>query len=417
MSLFFYDTCSLMHLQEEAFKEKFYISNITLYELESIKESNFKDEETKYQARKLLKLLKEYREKYQVIQYQDSFDTITPIPFIPQNTNSLNDAKIVQCALNVKDNIIFVTDDNSCYGVASDAGLKVMDSLGMETTEYQGFIEVKLTSDDDMAEFYESLDKTKIPKNKYNLINNQYIILKDKDNNIIDKYKWFNNRYTRLDDDLKFCSRQFGTIKPYDDYQRLAFDSLKHNQLTMLCGKAGTGKSLIALGFLFQQLERGEIDRIIIFCNTVATKGSAKLGYYPGSRTEKLLDSQIGNMLISKFGDRYVIDEMIDKGKLILLPISDIRGYDTTDMRAGVYITEAQNLDIELMKLSLQRIGEDSICILDGDYNAQVDLSLYAGNNNGLKRVSKIFKGQKFFGQINLQNIYRSKIAEVADLM
>lgn len=416
MSLFFYDTCSLMNLQEEAFKEKFYISNITLYELENIKEANFKDEETKYQARKLLKLLKEYREKYQVIQYQDSFDTITPIPFIPQNTNSLNDARIVQCALNVDDDIIFVTDDNSCYGVASDAGLKVKDSIGMETAEYKGFVEIKLTSDDDLAEFYESFDKTKIPKNKYNLIDNQYIIIKDKDNNIIDKYKWLNGKYNKIHF-IDFCSRDFGVVKPLDDYQELAFDSLSYNQLTLLCGKAGTGKSLIALGYLFQQLERGEIDKIIIFCNTVATKGSAKLGYYPGTRTEKLLDSQIGNMLISKFGDRLFVEKMINDCKLILLPISDIRGYDTTNMRAGVYIPEAQNLDIELMKLSLQRIGEDSICILDGDYNTQVDLSLYAGSNNGLKRVSKIFKGQKFFGQVNLQRIYRSQIAAVADLM
>lgn len=416
MSLFFYDTCSLMNLQEEAFREKFYISNITLYELENIKEANFKDEETKYQARKLLKLLKEYREKYQIIQYQDSFDTTTPIPFIPQNTNSLNDARIVQCALNVDDDIIFVTDDNSCYGVASDAGLDVKDSIGMETAEYKGFIEVKLTSDDSLSEFYESLDRNKNPKNKYNLVDNQYIIIKDKDDNILSKYKWLNKRYNDVPF-VDFNSRIFGQVKPLDTYQELAFDSLSCNQLTLLGGKAGTGKSLIALGYLFQQLERGRIDKIIIFCNTVATKGSAKLGYYPGTRTEKLLDSQIGNMLISKFGDRVFVEEMINKGKLVLLPISDIRGYDTTGMQAGIYIPEAQNLDIELMKLSLQRIGEDSICILDGDYNTQVDSSLYAGSNNGLKRVSKIFKGHKFFGQVNLQRIYRSQIAAVADLM
>ena len=416
MSLFFYDTCSLMNLQEEAFKEEFYISNITLYELENIKEANFKDEETKYQARKLLKLLKEYREKYQVIQYLDSFDTETPIPYIPQNINSLNDARIVQCALHVKNDIIFVTDDNSCYGIAVNAGLKVQDSDGRQAIEYLGFLEIKLTSEDSLSEFYESLDRNKNPKNKYNLVDNQYIIIKDKDDNILSKYKWLNKRYNDVPF-VDFNSKIFGQIKPLDTYQELAFDSLANNQLTLLCGKAGTGKSLIALGYLFQQLERGRIDKIIIFCNTVATKGSAKLGYYPGTRTEKLLDSQIGNMLISKFGDRMFVEEMINKGKLVLLPISDIRGYDTTGMQAGIYIPEAQNLDIELMKLSLQRIGEDSICILDGDYNTQVDLSLYAGSNNGLKRVSKIFRGQDFFGQVNLQNIYRSKIAAVADLM
>ena len=115
---------------------------------------------------------------------------------------------------------------------------------------------------------------------------------------------------------------------------------------------------------------------------------------YPGSRTEKLLDSQIGNLLESKLGDRIAVERLIDDGQLVLLPMSDIRGYDTTGMNAAIYISEAQNLDIELMRLALQRIGEDSICILDGDSNTQVDLSMYAGDNNGMRRVSKIFRGQ-----------------------
>ena len=97
--------------------------------------------------------------------------------------------------------------------------------------------------------------------------------------------------------------------------------------------------------------------------------------------------------------------------------MSDIRGFDTSGMKAGIYITQAQNLTIELLKLALQRIGKDSICILDGDNKAQVDLSLYAGNNNGLKRVSEVFRGQDFYGEIMLQDIHRSKIAQVANNM
>ena len=102
----------------------------------------------------------------------------------------------------------------------------------------------------------------------------------------------------------------------------------------------------------------------------MATKNSAKLGYYPGTRDEKLLDSQIGNLLSSKFGGRMVVEHMIQSEKLVLLPMSDIRGYDTSGMKAGIYISEAQNMDVELMKLTLQRIGEDSICIIDGDCKA-----------------------------------------------
>ena len=97
--------------------------------------------------------------------------------------------------------------------------------------------------------------------------------------------------------------------------------------------------------------------------------------------------------------------------------MSDIRGYDTTRMNAGLYITEAQNLDIELMRLALQRVGEDSICILDGDDQAQVDLSIYGGTNNGLRRVSEIFRGADFYGEVTLQKIHRSRIAELAQLM
>ena len=135
---------------------------------------------------------------------------------------------------------------------------------------------------------------------------------------------------------------------------------------------------------------------------------------YPGSRTEKLLDSQIGNLLESKLGDRVAVERLIDDGQLVLLPMSDIRGYDTTGMNAAIYISEAQNLDIELMRLALQRIGEDSICILDGDSNAQVDLSMYAGDNNGMRRVSKVFRGADFYGEVTLLNIHRSKIAQLA---
>lgn len=135
----------------------------------------------------------------------------------------------------------------------------------------------------------------------------------------------------------------------------------------MVKGPAGTGKTFLSLGYLMHLLEKGKIDKIIVFCNTVATKNSAKLGYYPGTRNEKLLDSQIGNLLISKLGDRYAVEDLIETGKLVLLPLSDIRGYDTSGMNAGIYISEAQNMDISLMKLTLQRIGEDSVCIIDGD--------------------------------------------------
>ena len=138
---------------------------------------------------------------------------------------------------------------------------------------------------------------------------------------------------------------------------------------------------------------------------------------YPGSKNEKLLDSSIGNMLSSKLGGRIAVEQLIAQNKLELLPLSDLRGFDTTGMNCDVYIAEAQNTDIELMKLALQRIGEDSICIIDGDFNTQVDMTQYAGINNGMRRASEVFRGEDLYGEVELKNIYRARIADIAERM
>jgi predicted ribonuclease YlaK len=69
------------------------------------------------------------------------------------------------------------------------------------------------------------------------------------------------------------------------------------------------------------------------------------------------------------------------------------------------------------MKLALQRIGKDSICIIDGDCNTQVDDIHFAGSSNGMRRASKVFRGKKVYGEVTLKNIYRSEIASIAEEM
>ena len=403
----FFDTCALLDLQGEIFKSGFYISNITIAELEQIKTSGTRDEEIKWKARQLIRLLQEHEGEYDIIIYDPSWSYLEEF-----SLPSGNDSKIVVSAYHCDqtEEIVFVTSDIVCQKMAEVVGLITEFVMDSAEDGYTGYKIIQL-NDNNLADFYSNIKYNNI--NKYDLLTNQYLIIKDKDGNIVDKYKWYKTCYQ----EIKFLaaeSKMFGKVAPKDDLQLFALNSFANNQMTMLRGPAGTGKSLLSLGFLFSQLEQGKIDKIIIFCNTVATKGSAKLGFYPGSRTEKLLDSQIGNFLISKLGDRVAVEQMIDNGSLLLLPLSDIRGFDTSGMNAGIYITEAQNLDIELMKLALQRIGEDSICILDGDDSTQVDMSLYAGANNGMKRVSTVFRDHDFYGEITLNKIYRSKIAELA---
>lgn len=407
----FYDTCALLTSYKEIFnsEEKFYISNITINELENIKTAFNKDENIKYDARQVLHLLEKYEDKYKIIIYRSSWDQW----FNEYDLPITNDSKIIVSAFVTPDSEL-VTNDLSCKAIAKSIKLKTSYQKQDNENEYTGFLEIQL-NEEELAEFYSNEVFTL--NNKYNLLLNQYLIIKDNLNiNVVDTYKWTTKGYEKVPF-RKTESKLFGktVAKDKDIYQHIALDSLFSNQINMLRGPAGSGKSYLAFSYMFHLLEEGKISKIIVFCNTVATKGSAKLGFYPGSRTEKLMDSQIGNFLISKLGDRTAVERLIEDESLVLLPMSDIRGYDTSGMNAAVYITEAQNLDIELMKLALQRIGEDSICILDGDSNAQVDLAMYAGSNNGMRRVCEVFKGEEIFGTVTLQTIKRSKIAELAD--
>ena len=410
----FYDTCSLLLAGETLFDkgEKFLISSVTIKELERIKTSANKDADVKYSARLLQHLLRAHQDMYEIITHTLEHET-----WIQQlGLDTTDDTCILSDAIwanNVKypDEVIFVTNDLALANMANlHFGDGNLESIEEEQDDYFGYKEIYPT-EQELENFYQNPNY-----NHYNLYVGQYLILRDSANQIIDVRVWtgVEHRYLRFGD---FNSQWFGKVKPYngDIYQKLLFDSLSNNKITLVKGPPGSGKTMVSLAFLMSKLEHGELDKIVIFCNTVATANSAKLGFYPGSRDEKLLDSQIGNLLTSKFGGREGVDRLINEGKIILLPLSDIRGYDTSGMRAGVYISEAQNLDRTLMKLALQRIGEDSLCIIDGDEKSQVDLPVYAGVNNGMRRASKVFRGAPIYGEVALKTIFRSQISRIAE--
>lgn len=411
----FYDTCSLLKKVDNLFEEGIgtCISSITLKELEVIKTASNKDVDVKYAARKLLHLLNENPDKYEVIIFKNNYLQKIEEASLPIT----DDSRILACALacrEEKPNVIFVTNDMALKSIAR----LFFDEDHIETVDedfndgYTGHMKITL-SEEAMSMFYSCPQM-----NMFDLEVNQYATIWDENGNMVDTVYWNGEKFERVNYSC-FDSQWFGKVKPIagDPYQLMACDSFKRNKITLIKGPAGSGKTYLSLGFLLHQLEKGKIDKIIVFCNTVATKNSAKLGYLPGTRDEKLLDSQIGNLLISKLGSRMAVEKFIEDEKLLLLPFSDIRGYDTNGMNAGIYISEAQNLDISLMKLALQRIGEDSVCIVDGDEKTQVDDIAFAGPNNGMRRLSKVFRGQEIYGEVELQNIHRSKIAKIAELM
>jgi predicted ribonuclease YlaK len=380
---------------------------VVLQELDRLKmETNT---ERGWQARHAVRILKSASHVEFVDVYDIHSNWYSTFPF------KGNDDLIIDCAVSRHASYI-VTGDLIMQLKASAKKLKVIDIFDTLTEEddYKGYVEKTLT-DEELANFYENWGN-----NMFNLLTNQYLIIRNTNGDIIQVLKWKGEEYKEVDVRRirkGFKTVQFGDFKPKDVYQALVLDSLDNNQVTMVKGKAGSGKSLLSLNYAIHQIEQRKYDRLICFVNPMASRNSAKLGYYPGDRNEKLLDSSVGAMLGAKFGDKLAVELMITQNKLLLLPFSDIRGFDTTGMNAIVYIIEAQNLDVDLMKLAIQRVGEDSKLIIDGDYNQQVDSPMYEGANNGMRRASQVLRGHDFYGEVELPNIYRSRLAAVADLM
>lgn len=277
--------------------------------------------------------------------------------------------------------------------------------------EYKGYKEVVM-SEEQLEDFYNG-----VAKNTFGLKINEYLIVIDKKTEKpIEAFRWDGNYYLNIIS-KNFKTDMFGTFKCLDIFQKCAMDSLFNNQITMIKGKPGTGKSIIGFNYAMHQLEKNKIDKIIFFVNPTLAKNAQALGFYTGDKDQKLLQSSVGNMLTSKFGSKSQVEAMIQREQIVLLPFGDIRGFDTTGMNALVYVIEAQNLDKELLKLGIQRLGNDSKMILDGDFTAQVDSRAYEGANNGMRRVSEVFRGINLYGEVELPNIYRSDLAKIADLM
>lgn len=406
----FYDTNAILKLDLDNIKNKIYISSITLQEIEHIKVSKNKDESVKFNARKSTRWLRDNEDKYEcVVADKTVYDMIENL-----NLEKDNDNLIIACAKTLEDkyNVIFVTDDMCCYNIAKNIfKLKCEGITSEKVVSTKGYKEIIMT-DEEMAKFYEQENK----KNIYDLKVNEYLIIKNTLNQPVDAWKFNGLELVQLE--VKpIKSNMMGKLKAKDFYQQCALDSMYNNQITLIKGKAGSGKSHLAMSFMMSQLEKGKIDKIIIFTNPCSTRGSQEIGFLPGTRDEKLTESSIGNFLMGKLGDRNTATSMIGMGTLVLLPISDIRGFDTTGQNCIVYITESQNMSVDMMKLALQRIGDDCNCIIDGDCDTQVDNKMFEGSNNGMKRLSEIFKGEDIFGEIELNNIYRSKIAKIADRM
>lgn len=408
----FFDTNTILDLQDKMFEDDFCISSISLQEMENIKTSGRKDEETKYKARKALHLLDENKDKYEVVIYTTAMEN-----YIAEKQLEVTpDTKIIaSCAfsrglLPQDTDFVFVTNDVACKMIASKIfGLEVESVGENKLDEYKGFVEKSL-SEEDMAYFYEHNSE-----NIFGLFINQYLILKDGKNEIVDAYRWNGTQHEPLFK-RNIQSLYFDKLKSKDIYQSCAIDSLMNCTITAITGKAGSGKSLLALMSAMYLIEKGKYDRIVVMFNPTKTRGASDMGFYGGDFIDKAMQNSIGQILTTKFGDRYAVDLLLSQNKLKLVSMADCRGMEISDSEI-LWITESQNTSIDLIKLCLSRVSSGAKVFIEGDYLSQVDSNAFDGNNNGLKRMIDVFKGHEEFGYVQLQNVWRSKIAELCELL
>lgn len=255
-------------------------------------------------------------------------------------------------------------------------------------------------------------------QNVWGVLPGQFLCIKDKKTKeSVELLKFLGEKYWDIVPIVGVIKNYLFTVESRDIYQSCAINSLYEDEFTVLVGPAGTGKTLLSLGYCLKMI-RDNGCKIHIFVNPVKTRDSEALGFYPGSRDEKLLQNFIGGVLTNKIGDMCEVQQLMNCGSLNIYPFSDIRGIEigTGDI---MYITEAQNLSIDLMKLAIQRCAEGSKIIIEGDPFTQVDREAFQDASNGLKRVIKVFAGDPIndFSYIHLPNIYRSKIAERAEML
>jgi PhoH-like ATPase len=199
--------------------------------------------------------------------------------------------------------------------------------------------------------------------------------------------------------------------------QRVALDILLDPSVGIVSmgGRAGTGKSALALcAGLEAVLERQQHSKVVVFRPLYAV-GGQELGYLPGTEGEKMQPwAQAVFDTLGAVTSKVVIEEVMDRGLLEVLPLTHIRGRSLHD--AFVIVDEAQSLERNVLLTVLSRIGQNSRVVLTHDI-AQRD-NLRVGRHDGVVAVVEKLKGHPLFAHVTLHRSERSPIAAlVTDLL
>lgn len=392
------DTNILMNDIDLSEYEKIYVPMTVLEELDKLKTSD--NENKSYRARCGMRKLLTYQDK---IEYVIEMSEI-PLSLAKPDNSIIASMYYVQH--NIDADIIALSMDINVIEKCRCLGINIKDYQDYIPKEtYKGYRKINVNSEQ-LAYIYENIDE-----NIYDLLINEYLILYDENDKLIECRRWNGEKLITLQYNKCNANAYIGAVSPKDEIQSCAFDSLRNNQMTILYGKQGSGKTLISLSYALNQLEKNKCRKLWIVATNVPLKGAFEIGYLPGNLNEKLMDSNIGNILKSKLGGIDGVNYLMQTDKLEIVPTVHMRGMEFLEDDI-VIVTEGQNLSPYICKTIISRCKDGCKIIIEGDILEQKDVNI---GQSGMERIIEVFKDHEDFGCIKLKHNYRSKFATLID--
>lgn len=313
--------------------------------------------------------------------------------------------------------VILVSKDINLRLKAKSLGLQAQDYLSDKVRDIEVIRkEVDILCDIDdtiIARLYQSNEGLPATELKTKFHPNQYVVLKGANSSALVYYDGGTETLHRIEK-----QRAYG-IEPRNSEQTFSLDALLRPevQLVALTGKAGTGKTLLALAAALHQERSYET---ILLARPIMPLANRDLGFLPGDVNEKigpymlpLFDNLavIKNRFKSQSREYMHIEEMLKTEKLLITPLAYIRGRSLSNV--FFIVDEAQNLTPHEIKTIITRAGEGTKFVFTGDIN-QIDSPYLDIKSNGLTYLSDKMHGQEIFAHVNLVKGERSPLAELA---
>lgn len=315
--------------------------------------------------------------------------------------------------------VILVSKDVNLRMKAKAAGLMAQDYTTDHVKDVSALYKGHRTIEDVPYELVQAMyeDPYEVPaeeiKQKETFVPNEYAILRNVNKSALACYKETDAVMRRVNKVSAYG------ITPKNAEQTFALDALLNPEIRLvtISGKAGTGKTLLALAAALQS--KGAY-RQIFMARPIVALSNKDIGYLPGDIQSKLdpymqplFDNLavIRNQFKEKDKQNKQINELIEEEKLIISPLSYIRGRSL--VKIYFIVDEAQNLTPHEVKTIITRAGEGTKLVLTGDI-WQIDHPYLDSHSNGLSHLIEKMQGQGLYAHINLEKGERSELAEFA---